>query len=129
MRAVASLLMWGKLMYFLRIFPKTGYLIRMLTEVIYGMRIFLLILLVVYFGFGEAFLRLSEMSGEEAGFIKNYPQAIIYAYRMSLGDIGSDMYNNSIQPVTAWILMVLCTLLTSIVMLNLLIAIISETFG
>lgn len=65
MRAVASLLMWAKFLYFLRIYPQTGYLIRMLTDVIYGMRVFLLILLFVYFGFGEAFLRIAEMSDQE----------------------------------------------------------------
>jgi hypothetical protein len=57
--SVASLLMWTKFLYFLRIFRQTGYLIRMLSTVIYDMRIFLLFLLIVYFGFGEAFLRLS----------------------------------------------------------------------
>lgn len=33
------------------------------------------------------------------------------------------------QPVTAWILFLICTVLTCIVMLNLLIAIISESFA
>lgn len=74
-RAVASLLMWAKFLYFLRIYTLTGYLIRMLTDVIYDMRVFLLILLIVYFGFGEAFLRISESNEDnpDGKFITIYP--------------------------------------------------------
>ena len=67
---LSSYLMWLKLFYFLRIFKSTGnlfiviislgYLIRMLNQVLYDMKIFLLILIIMYLGFGEAFLRLSE---------------------------------------------------------------------
>ena len=54
--------MWLKLLYFLRIFKSTGYLVRMVTDVLWGMKTFLLILFIVYFGFSEAFLRVSEAS-------------------------------------------------------------------
>ena len=84
--------MWFKLLYFLRIFGPTGYLIRMITVVIWDMKIFLLILFLMYFGFGEAFLRLSENSDEEAQFIINYAYAWVYAYRLSLGDTATDTF-------------------------------------
>ena len=60
--SVACLLMWAKFLYFLRVFRSTGYFIRMLTDVIYDMKIFLMILLIVYIAFAEAFLRISEDS-------------------------------------------------------------------
>lgn len=84
-----------KQLYFLRIFEATGYLIRMLTTVIWDMKIFILILFIIYFGFGEAFLRLSESSGEEAVFIKNYADAWVYAYRLSLGDTATDTFHDT----------------------------------
>lgn len=58
--SVASLLLWIKFLYFLRIFKPTGYLINALSVVVWDMKVFLLILLIVYIAFGEAFLRLSE---------------------------------------------------------------------
>ncbi len=69
--------MWFKVLYFLRIFESTGtvifmfilsigYLVRMITEVISEMRVFLLMLGIVLVAFGEAFLRLSEQSAEES---------------------------------------------------------------
>lgn len=51
--------MWIKLLYFLRIFRSTGYLIRMIVEVLSDMGIFLLVLLITLTAFGDAFLRLS----------------------------------------------------------------------
>ena len=59
---MASLLMWMKLLYFLRIFENTSYLIRMITNVLWDMRVFLLILFLFYFAFGEAFNRINETS-------------------------------------------------------------------
>jgi len=44
--SVAVFFMWLKLLYFLRIFEHTGYLIRMIIEVVADMRFFLLILFV-----------------------------------------------------------------------------------
>lgn len=54
-----SFLIWIKFLYFLRIYHPTSYFIRMLSTVIWEIRTFLLVLMIVYLGFGEAFLRLS----------------------------------------------------------------------
>ena len=51
--------MWLKLLYFLRIYKETGYLIRMIVEVIKDMRIFFIVFVVVLCAFGDAFLSLS----------------------------------------------------------------------
>lgn len=51
--------MWFKLLYFLRIFKNTGYLIRMIVEVIYDMRHFFLVLLITIAAFGDSFLSIS----------------------------------------------------------------------
>jgi hypothetical protein len=58
-------MMWLKFLYFLRIFRPTSYFIRMLSQVIWEIRTFLLVLMIVYLGFGEAFLRLSQNSKED----------------------------------------------------------------
>jgi hypothetical protein len=48
--------MWLKFLYFLRIFQKTGYLIRIIVEVVIDMRHFLLILLLTIIAIGDAML-------------------------------------------------------------------------
>jgi hypothetical protein len=101
----------------------------MLNQVLFDMKIFLLILIIMYLGFGEAFLRLSEGSEPDQQFIESYPHALLYSFRLSLGDMATDTFDKSVQSVTAWLLFVGCLLYTNIVMLNLLIAIISESFA
>lgn len=95
MRAVASLMMWAKLLYFLRLFEQTGYLVRTITTVIYEMRIFLLILFIIYFGFGEAFLRLSEHSSEEAKFIDNFGDSFIYLFVSVISGADPEPFNEA----------------------------------
>lgn len=94
------------------------------------MKEFLLILFVVQIGFGEAFLRLSEASDpdSEGNFLNNIATSFVFTFRMSLADNNTDPFDFIAQPVTAWILFVACGLFTNIVMLNLLISIIGQSF-
>ena len=50
--------MWIKLLYFFRINKNTGYLIRMIVKVIFGMKTFLMVLLITIVAFGDAFVSL-----------------------------------------------------------------------
>lgn len=124
LHSIACLLMWAKLLYFLRIFKSTGYLVRTLTDVCYDMKVFLLILFIVYFGFGEAFLRISEKSDE--GFIENYPMAWVRTFS---GDLDTSIFDSAVQHIYLWIIWVIYNIIINIVMLNLLISIISDSFA
>jgi len=53
--AIVTFFMWMKFLYFLRIFKETGYLIRMIIEVIKDMRNFFLVLLITVAAFGDSF--------------------------------------------------------------------------
>ena len=54
---------------------------------------------------------------------------MVYAFRLSIGDTDTDKFDDGAQPVSAWLIFILCALFTNIIMLNLLIALISESFG
>ncbi|CDW83468.1 wd-40 repeat protein [Stylonychia lemnae] len=123
--ALATFFMWLKILYVLRIFRSTGYLIRSIVEVIYDMGIFLLILFLTVTAFGDSFLRLSL--GNEEGFIENFFFSIVYAYRMILGDFDTTNFGDVARPL-AFVFWFMCTIVDMIVMLNLLIAIISATY-
>ena len=137
--SLASLLLWAKLIYFLRIFKATGkiymilillgYFVRILTDVVYEMKVFIFFLFTVYLGFGEAFLRFSEASQEDSQFVGDYASAFVYTFRLSMGDNDTTGFSNTTQPVALWIIWCIAAVLTNIVMLNLLVAIISEVFG
>lgn len=53
--AIAALLMWIKLFYFLRLFNSTSALIRLIVQTIKDMVAFFAVLLIALFGFANAF--------------------------------------------------------------------------
>lgn len=53
--SIISFFMWFKFLYFLRIFRSTGYLIRMIFEVIKDMKNFFIVLLLTIAAFGNSF--------------------------------------------------------------------------
>jgi hypothetical protein len=58
--AISGLIMWTKMLNFLRLHEETGYLIRMIIQVIIDMKIFMLVLLVTIFAFADAFYTISR---------------------------------------------------------------------
>jgi hypothetical protein len=94
--SVCGALMWLKLLYFLRIFKSTGYLVRMVTEVLWGMKTFLLILFIVYFGFSEAFMRVSEASDPDSAFTGDYFYSFLYVFLTSIGATGTSTFNGTV---------------------------------
>ncbi len=59
MNAIASLFMWFKFLYFLRIFKMTSYLVQLVIQVIYDMQGFMIVLLITIMAFSDAFLSIS----------------------------------------------------------------------
>ena len=75
-QSITTLFMWIKLLYFMRIFRHTGYLIRMLIEVLSDMSTFLLVLLITLTAFGDAFLKMSLANEPENQFVLYSPTLI-----------------------------------------------------
>ena len=111
----------------MRIFKRFSYLLRMIVLVMIDMKYFLAVLLIGMVAFGDAFYVISRASGEDEHFITSFGDSVLYVYNMSLGAYENDY--GSVAPALGFTLFILCTLFNMIVMLNLLIAIISETFG
>jgi hypothetical protein len=126
--AIAAFFMWIKFLYFLRIFRGTGYLISMIIEVVSDMRIFFAVFFVTVAAFGHCFFILA-LNNDDANnvFIKGSTDALTFTYRMALGDFATDQFGNA-DLWLVWTMFLMATVFLLIVMLNLLIAIISDTF-
>ena len=128
-QAVVATLVWLKSIYFLRCFDSTGWLVRMMGEVLNDMKVFLFVFTITIISFSDFFYSISKSQAKYAengagGFIDSYLDAIIYTYLLTLGEFDTDSYIYGI----AWVFFILCSLFNLIIMLNLLIAIISATF-
>jgi hypothetical protein len=93
------------------------------------MKYFLLMLLLTFIAFGDSMRQISSSNTEKEDFINGtFFTSIAYIYRMVLGDFDTNEFG-SIAKGYVWILFILCTLFNMIIMMNLLIAIISESFA
>lgn len=147
MQATINLLIWLKFLYFLRIFQGTGYLIKTIIAVVMDMRYFLLILLLTITAFGDSLRAISSSNLPQNEFIENWWESFTYVYRMILGDFstettvlpgGPELSNSyssvgngfgKLAPYYVWFLFYLCSVLNVIIMTNLLVAIISDSFN
>ena len=98
MKSLGSLFMWLKLLYFLRIYPATGYLVRMIVQVIQEMKVFLLFLLITIIAVSDAQISIQENDKEldpARGFFdflwknfKRFIASVYTTYDMILGGNG-----------------------------------------
>jgi len=111
--SLAALIMWLKLLYFLRLFAPTAALIRMIVEIIKDMFVFLVIYFIAIIGFADAFYILAyNLNTEENNemFRNNFFLAIIYSYRTGLGDFVTDDFDSSKDLALWYILFLMQTL-------------------
>lgn len=83
-------------------------------------------------GLGGSFLILANNNDkdiEESQFIKTFSQAFIYSYRLGLGDFDLDPYSVSTNSIILHILFILSSLFSAVILLNMLVAIMGESFN
>lgn len=140
LKSVGSLFMWLKLLYFFRINKQAGYLIRMLFKVIFGMRTFLVVLLITIIAVADAQISLYKSDDKDSKNVEisseflckhffRFINAVFLTYRMITGG-GEDKPDiDPLYIVQYDILLLFSSLFLMIVMLNLLISIIGNIFG
>ena len=125
---VAVLLLWVRVFYLLRVFPDTAYLVSMITYIILDMRFFLLALFLAVCAFANAYYILGRNSEEDNFSGDNAWQAFIYSYRTGYGDFDVEGFGTR-DEILIWIIWFINTIIIAIILLNLVIAIMGDTFG
>lgn len=126
--ACAVLIMWLKIFYFGRIFLSTAAMIRMVLEITYDMKFFLMVLLIAIAGFGNCFLILARNYGTDELFTgNNYFRAFLYSYNQALGNFDTSAYVDT-DKYLLYAVWFMNTIITLIIFLNLLVAIMGDTF-
>ena len=125
--AIATLLMWLKLCYFGRIFLQTAWIVRMIFAVANDMVYFLLVFTIMVLAFANSNFILAR-NGSPRYTGGTFWYSIIDSYRTGIGDFNTDDYESNRNEPVVWILWLMNTFLIFIVLLNMIIAIISDTF-
>jgi hypothetical protein len=116
--AVLTFLVWFRVLSLLRLFETTRALIRLILEVCNDMLAFTIVLSIAILGFATTYGIL--LPGDES---KNLTGQINHIYLLMYGDFNYDEYS---QPL--WILFTIASIFMPLIMLNLLIAIMGDTF-
>ena len=138
--SVAALLLWIKMFYWMRLFRAFAAFIRMITEILKDIQVFMVMLLLCLAAFTSVIMILQINRNEEhckdeecapiydayIGF--PFFDAFIHAYLTGLGDFNKDNYSER-NAVVTWVMFLIATVLVQLVFMNLLIAIMGESFS
>jgi hypothetical protein len=130
--SICVIILWIKLFYFLRVFESTSKLIRMIFEIVNDMKNYLIVLSIGIFGFANGFYILSQnQQGLDPFAGETFLGSVIYSYRFTLGDFSTDDFNSlaPVDTILVWIIFIIASMFMVIILLNLLIAIMGDTFG
>jgi len=124
--AISVFLHYMRLPYFAKFHSSTAVLSKMMIQITYDSRYFLLVFLMSVAAFANIFWIVQNKDAKFTG--SNLGYAFIYSYRTSLGDWDTDNFVEGYETLI-WILWLLSTLFTLTILLNLLIAIMGDTFS
>lgn len=139
MDIIGTLLLWYGAFYYFRIWAEGGYLARMIKEVIIDMKLFFLIYMMYHLSFAQGFYFLSWANANpQYHFAPSLWRAFRYSFLAALGDFTYRPYFSGIEngvnandnelAYIGWCMLTVCCIVSSIIMLNLLVAIISDRF-
>ena len=144
--ALAAFLLWIKVFYWMRLFRKTAYFITLITQTIFDIKVFVLMLLLIISAFANFYFIINNNTPENPSYKKSHPDedfhyvdtyvgqsvfdALIAMYLLGLGEFDIDgTYTKGPDIKLAWFFFILATFIILVVFMNMLIAIMSDTFA
>ena len=133
--AIASVFLWFKVLDWLRLFDSTAFFIFLILSTIRGIGYFLIIMLISYMMFGTAFYMLNMNRSKDNAVMDElvpwvWPINVFQnQYELSLGEFRIDKFVEGPNAAWCYILFCLATLLIQIIFLNMLIAIMGDSFS
>jgi hypothetical protein len=140
---LAVFILWYKLIYWFRLFESTSFYIKLIVETIKGIQYFFVIFVAFLLAFSNAIFILNknrtdgnDETGDEGsrllgGELKNGAlDSILNQYMLALGEFGTDTFSadSGKNSEVVWALFVFATFISQLTILNMLIAIMGDTF-
>ena len=133
--------MWIQFLYFLKLFTKTAFYSSLVYKTFSDISYFLIIFAIILFPFANAIYILNDkrdLKDENATLYANAfgenaeeMSAVLNQYILALGEYATDNfdYGEGEDAPVLWLFFMVSTFLTSVIMLNMMIAIMGETFN
>ena len=133
--ALCCWFMWIKVFYWMRIFRNFAYFITIITATIGDSGSFMVMLCIIIFAFANMFFIIQNNTlREDYHYVNSFLgigwlDSIIAMYLMSLGEFDYDGYGSGPDKYVAWSFFILGTYLSLIVFMNVLIAIMGDSYA
>ena len=131
MAAISMVFMWAKTFYWMRLFSGTSFYIRLILETINDIKYFFILFTFIMMCFGNTLLVMNQGRADEIyskQFNVSFIDAMLNQYILAIGDYDTEAFQAEGGDIILWLLFILATFLTQITFLNLLIAIMGDTF-
>lgn len=126
--------MWFKVFYWFRLFPSYAYYVRLIIKTMYDFRKFMALVLVILISFGNfVYVADETMSGSDSYAVEFFGiktlDAVVSLYMMgALQNFSVDQYSIGYEKQSMMTVWILATFIVSVIFMNMLIAIMSNTF-
>merc|ERR1712032_1290324 len=129
--------MWLKVFYWLRIFDKTAFFMNLLKRTLQDIPAFLIMLILAFTAFGNLFYIYNQWRTNR-DFIgegifneelkdQHFFNSLVYSYKLGLGDFDTENFTGE-NAAILWFIFLIATFFVQITFLNMLIAIMGDTF-
>lgn len=126
--SVSVLILYFKIFYYLRIFFETGYLVRMIIEIVIDMRNFVVVLLMAIMAFANSYYILGRNAADTNFAGNDVSDAFIYSWNTGLGNTSTSGFATKDEEVL-WIIYVVNLIIVPVMLLNFVVAIMGDTFA
>lgn len=128
--------MWIKVFYWMRLFKDTSYFIILIMRTITDSAAFIVMLLIIFFAFANFnYILQLNVEGTEDVYVTEYIEghnvfnSILAQYMVALGQFDCSDIGFGSSSFFAWVAFLAASYILTIVFMNLLIAIMGNTFG
>jgi hypothetical protein len=132
-------LLWIKVFYWMRLFKSTAYFVTLIISTIADLKLFTAMCFIILVAYANLLYCIGKnVNDETAGYVAQYTglpvvDAIIATYFIAMGEFGYDAYNQEgdkwYDKLVIWFIFITGTILLLVVFMNMLIAIMGDTFG
>lgn len=132
--SVTCFLLWIKMFYWMRLFKKTAYFVKLITSTLYDIRTFFYMILIIVLAFANFYYVINYNTSGDDSYVDHKLDvssldSFLYVYMLALGEFSTDNYNNGPNKVICWFMFMLASFLIVVVFMNMLIAIMGDTYA
>jgi len=136
-------MLWIKMFYWMRLFKSTAHFVTLIFETIYDIKVFLIMLFIILSGFTNFFYiinknaedyNISHPDDPKIDYVSHHTDnefvnSALQVYMLAMGEFYFESFYGSPDMTILWVMWLLGSFILLIVFMNMLIAIMGETFG